>query len=83
MGYCYQRTAYPLESFAYKGIIINANDYPGISLCDRNIWEESRHFYEAIPKKGNGVHSGFFRIMNYFKKKVWSNSLKNIRMFLR
>ncbi|MFA6376925.1 MAG: hypothetical protein WCX69_06015 [Candidatus Paceibacterota bacterium] len=50
MGYGHQRTAYPLKSFAYKGQIINANDYPGIPERDRRIWEDSRRFYEAISK---------------------------------
>ncbi|MFA6376613.1 MAG: hypothetical protein WCX69_04415 [Candidatus Paceibacterota bacterium] len=50
MGYGHQRTAFPLKSLAYKGNIINANDYPGIPERDRAIWEDSRAFYEAISK---------------------------------
>ena len=50
MGYGHQRTAHALKSLAYRGRIINANDYPGIPPRDRKIWEESRRFYEAISK---------------------------------
>lgn len=50
MGYGHQRTAHPLRGLAYKGQAINANDYPGIPLKDKKIWEDSRRFYEAISK---------------------------------
>ncbi len=50
MGYGHQRTAHPLRGLAYKGRVINANDYPGIPKKDKDIWENSRKFYEAISK---------------------------------
>ena len=50
MGYGHQRTAHPLKGLAYKGQIINANDYPGIPESDKKIWEDSRRFYEAISR---------------------------------
>jgi hypothetical protein len=50
MGYGHQRTAHALKGLAYRGRIINANDYPGIPPRDRKIWQESRRFYEAISK---------------------------------
>jgi hypothetical protein len=50
MGYGHQRTAYPLKHFAYKGEIINANDYKGIPIKDRKVWESSRYFYEFISR---------------------------------
>lgn len=48
MGYGHQRTAYPLKDLAPYGKIINANDYKGIPKKDRQIWENSRKFYEFI-----------------------------------
>ncbi len=50
MGYGHQRTAYPLKSFAYNDRVLNANDYDGIPVRDRQIWEGSRRFYEAVSK---------------------------------
>lgn len=50
MGYGHQRTAHPLRGLAYKGQVINANDYPGIPDKDKKIWKDSRRFYEAISK---------------------------------
>ena len=79
MGYGHQRTAYPLKSFAYKGNILNANDYPGIPKRDRSIWEDSRRFYEAISKFKRAPVIGsaaffcydklFQRIMNFYPMK--------------
>ena len=48
MGYGHQRTAYPLENFAFEEKIINANDYQGIPETDKQIWESSRGFYEFL-----------------------------------
>lgn len=50
MGYGHQRTAHPLRGLAYKGQVINANDYFGIPERDKKIWEDSRRFYESISK---------------------------------
>jgi len=50
MGYGHQRTAYPLKDFAYNNRVLNANDYEGIPVRDRAIWEDSRRFYESISK---------------------------------
>ena len=71
MGYGHQRTAYPLKSFAYKGEVLNANDYPGIPARDRKIWEDSRGFYETISKfkRVPVVGAGAFAFYdNYFQK---------------
>ncbi|MCU0653459.1 MAG: hypothetical protein MUD10_04330, partial [Candidatus Pacebacteria bacterium] len=71
MGYGHQRTAFPLKGFAYKGQVMNANDYPGIPADDRKVWEESRRFYEAIsrfkrtPLVGSAA---FFCYDNLFQK---------------
>jgi len=50
MGYGHQRTAYPLKQFAPQNQVVNANNYKGISLKDKNIWESSRKFYEFISR---------------------------------
>jgi len=48
MGYGHQRTAYPLKDLTPYGELISANDYKGIPKKDRQIWENSRKFYEFI-----------------------------------
>lgn len=48
MGYGHQRAAFPLKDLAFGGKIINANTYRGITTEDREIWDESRGFYEFI-----------------------------------
>jgi len=50
MGYGHQRTAFPLKDLAPEGKIINANDYPGIPVDDRRIWETTRRIYEFISR---------------------------------
>lgn len=48
MGYGHQRTAHPLRKLAFKEEIINANNYKNIPKADKQNWEMSRNFYEAI-----------------------------------
>ncbi len=50
MGYGHQRTAYPLRDLAPDGKVIPANNYQGISVSDKRIWETSRRFYESISR---------------------------------
>lgn len=50
MGYGHQRTAYALREIAVDQKIICANDYEGIPAKDRNFWNGSRMFYEAISR---------------------------------
>jgi len=50
MGYGHQRTAYPLKHLAFEDKVINANSYQGILKKDRNIWQSTRKFYEAISR---------------------------------
>jgi hypothetical protein len=70
MGYGHQRTAFALRDLAMGGKNINANDYQGIPQNDRNVWEFSRKFYEAVsgfkrfPVLGNFV----FSLMDYFQR---------------
>lgn len=49
MGYGHHRAAYNLRHLAHDGIL-NANNYHGIPLKDRNVWEHSREFYEFISR---------------------------------
>lgn len=49
MGYGHHRAAYNLRHLA-QGKIINANNYQGIPLKDKNIWDHSREFYEFISR---------------------------------
>jgi len=78
MGYGHQRTAYPLMDLAFKGKIINANDYFGIPQKDRRIWQTTRKSYEfvsklkRIPLIGQFVFSVFDyfqRILSFYPKK--------------
>lgn len=78
MGYGHQRTAYPLRHLAFGGKVINANDYEGIPQKDKNVWENSRKFYEfisrvkRIPIVGNAVFTIFDKfqeIMSYYPKR--------------
>ena len=90
MGYGHQRTAYSLESFAFEGKVINANDYRGIPEKDKKIWESTRNFYEfvsrfkRIPIIGNVAFSlldEFQKIPTFYPKRDLSKptlSLKKI-----
>ena len=82
MGYGHQRTAYALKNLAIDGKIINANDYDGIPLRDKTIWEGMRGFYEfvsdfkSIPVAGNFIFLAvdfFQRILSYYPKRDLSN----------
>lgn len=50
MGYGHERPAYALRHLAKNNAVIIANNYSGIPKSDRNIWEKSRKFYEAISR---------------------------------
>ncbi len=95
MGYGHQRTAYALKSLALDGKIINANDYDGIPVRDRSIWEGMRYFYEfasdskSIPVVGNAIFSlvDFFqRIADFYPIRDLSSpnfQLKRLFAFMR
>jgi len=70
MGYGHQRTAHPLKKFAIEEKIINANDYKGIPLKDREIWESTRRFYEFISnfKRFPLVGEAFFYFFDKFQQ---------------
>lgn len=48
MGYGHQRTAFPLRELAKGSQVVRANDYVGIPSKDRQVWENTRRFYEFI-----------------------------------
>lgn len=95
MGLGHQRTAYALKNMAIDGKIINANDYNGIPLQDKIIWEGMRRFYEfvsdfkRVPIVGNFMFSlvDFFQvILNYYPKRDLSNpnlQLKRLFSFIK
>lgn len=95
MGLGHQRTAYALKNLAIDGKIINANDYNGIPLQDKIIWEGMRRFYEfvsdfkRVPIVGNFMFSlvDFFQvILNYYPKRDLSNpnlQLKRLFSFIK
>ena len=70
MGYGHQRAALPFKDIAQGGKIIAANDYVGIPSSDRNIWEASRRFYEAVSrfKKFPVLGDLFFAIYDKFQE---------------
>jgi len=69
MGYGHQRTAYPLRNLA-EGVIINANNYPGIQKTDKKIWELTRKIYEFISRfqRTPGIGKLVFSIFDAFQK---------------
>jgi len=90
MGYGHQRTAFALKDLAFKGKIINANDYSEIPGVDGEIWEKTRKFYEfisnfkRIPLIGNfafSIFNVFQNILSFYPKRDLSKpnfTLKNI-----
>jgi len=95
MGYGHQRTAYPLRDLAFKGEIINANDYQGIPEKDRKIWEGTRRFYEFISnfsriplvgKTAFSIYDKFQKILGFYPKRDLSQpnfNLKQIYSFFK
>lgn len=52
MGYGHLRAAYNLKEIAHERIW-SVNTYRGIPKKDRQIWEQSRKFYEFVSKFKN------------------------------
>ncbi len=89
MGYGHQRTAYALKHLAIDGKIINANDYSGIPVRDKIIWEGMRRFYEVasdskkIPIAGNFIFAivDFFqRILSFYPRRDLSQPTPQLKM---
>ncbi len=70
MGYGHQRTAHPLKEIAFKGGVVNANDYSGIPEDDKDVWESTRRFYEFVSRlKGLPLIGNFiFSLYDKFQK---------------
>ena len=70
MGYGHQRAAFALRHLAANSGVITANDYPGIPLSDKAIWEESRGLYEAISrfKKVPVIGDFVFSLLDKFQE---------------
>lgn len=77
MGYGHQRAAYPLRKIAQGGIIV-VNNYSGIPRGDREIWKQSRSFYEAMSRFKNvpligetawKIYDKFQEIPNFYPKR--------------
>jgi len=88
MGYGHQRTAYSLRDLARGGIIINANDYPGIPAGDRRVWEGMRNVYEfisrlkRIPLIGGAIFAILDKlqeILSYYPKRDLSRPIPQLR----
>ena len=73
MGYGHQRTAYALRSIAFGDRIINSNSYQGIPKKDKEIWGNTRYFYELISRMKNIPILGTisFAIMDRLQK-IWT-----------
>lgn len=82
MGYGHQRTAYALKNIAEGDEIITANEYKGIPRKDRDLWRQSRSFYEFISRFKNvpvvgdftfSLYDNFQRILNFYPKRDLSD----------
>ncbi len=78
MGYGHQRTAYPLKDLAPNKKVIHANDYQGIPVKDRKMWEMGRKFYEFISKfkrfpligqTAFNIFDSFQKILSFYPKR--------------
>ena len=49
MGFGHSRAAHTLRDLS-GGLVLSANDYPGIPASDRKLWQESRKLYETISR---------------------------------
>ncbi|PIS04895.1 MAG: hypothetical protein COT81_04090 [Candidatus Buchananbacteria bacterium CG10_big_fil_rev_8_21_14_0_10_42_9] len=70
MGYGHLRAAHPLHFLASGGKVINANKYPGIPKSDKDIWLNSRRFYEFISrfKRVPFLGDKAFDVFDYFQR---------------
>lgn len=89
MGYGHQRTAFPLRNLSFSGEVINANNYAGIPVKDKNFWQQTKSFYETIsrfrrvPIVGLVIFlffDSFQKILGYYPKRDLSRSNFNERV---
>ena len=89
MGYGHQRTAFPLK-FLSQGEVIVANDHPGIPKKDKEIWENTRRFYETVSRLETNfpffgklifkIFDRFQKIRPFYPKKLLSSPNFSTRM---
>lgn len=95
MGYGHQRAAFPLKKLAYRGEIINANNYRGVIKKDREIWRKSKEFYDFMSRFKNipflgdhafALYDKFQEIPSFYPKRDLSEpsiQLKSIYSLIR
>jgi len=91
MGYGHQRAAYPLHKIA-AGQIINANNYQGIPARDKELWAESRVFYEFISRfkkvpligeRAFALYDKFQEIPKFYPRRDLSRSNYQLRQIYK
>ena len=95
MGYGHQRTAYPLRGLSPDGTVLNANDYEGIPVKDKEVWADTSAVYgflsrfKRVPLAGTAAFALYDRlqkIMSFYPKRDLSKptgSLKQIFALIR
>lgn len=99
MGYGHQRATYPLRDIATRpvgwngnGVVITANNYPGIPKSDRRRWEGGRSIYETISRMKHlpiigdwifGVMDYLQRIEPFYPRRDLSGSTMQVRQIYR
>ena len=87
-GYGHQRTAYPLRDLSPDGKVLNANDYEGIPIKDKEIWADTSYFYGAIsrfkrvPLIGPALfysYDRFQKILSFYPKRDLSRPTGSLR----
>ena len=91
MGYGHQRAAFPFADLAQGGII-NANNYPGITNKEKNLWQSQRGSYEfisyfkKIPFLGEAVFGAMDKLQDiepFYPKRDLSASTLQQRFFFK
>ena len=70
MGYGHERPAHALRHLADASEVIIANDYPGITDVDREIWATTQTWYERISRFGAAPFFGHlaFKLFDHFQR---------------
>lgn len=90
MGYGHERPARVLRTILGEKDVFVANDYPGIPAADRNLWQQSRIWYERISRFRNFPVVGqaafqmmdeLQRIPNFYPRRDLSHPSLQLRQF--
>ena len=70
MGYGHQRTSDNLKHLSSDEKVICANNYDGMPIKDRKLWQSSRKFYEAVSafKRVPLIGSFAFAVFDFFQR---------------